>query len=200
MNLTRLTFHIMRIWLTPHPTYEDPTTKPSFEKFPALTVDECRALPFPMMLGSVDALGGGVGDRGPSLGRAPFTCFSRSIFMCSIQRRGRPTLRLAWRVSMAAVAVETVESMMGACSHSHSSSATSSSSSFSPSSSSPSPGKRPALTASWTPPLGWVLMGDWSLLHVDWPPGLGWDAWECQQESKWLLYYMFTFSFFFFFT
>lgn len=112
-------------------------------------------LPFPRMLGSVEFLGGGVGDRGPSLGSAPFTCLSRSILMCSIQRRGRPTLRRACRVSMAAVAVDTVESMMGAGSPSHSSSASSSSlSSFSPSSSSPCPGERPALTASWTPPLG----------------------------------------------
>ena len=74
------------------------------------------------MLGPALPLGGGVGDRGPVLGSAPFTCFSLSIFMCSIQRSGRPMLRLACRVSMAAVAVETVESMMGAGSPSHSSS------------------------------------------------------------------------------
>lgn len=110
--------------------------------------------PLPGMLGSEEPFGGGVGDRGPSLGSAPFTCFSLSILMCSIQRRGRPTLRLVCRVRMAVVAVETVESMIGAGSPSHSSSASSSFSSFSSFSSSPSPGECPALTASWTPLLG----------------------------------------------
>lgn len=82
-------------------------------------------LPFPRMFGTAKPLGGGVGDRDPSLGSAPFTCFSLSIFMCSIQRRGRPMPRLACKVSMAAVAVETVESMTGAGSPSHPSSASS---------------------------------------------------------------------------
>lgn len=139
-----------------------------------------KVLPFPVREGRLWSLKGAVGDRCPSLDLPPFTCLSLSILTCSIQRKGCPRLLRGCRAKVAAVAVavDTVETMMGESSSSPSVSFSSSSSSTSWSSTTSSPTRLIVLTASWTPQLKWELVGDWSLLHEDWPPELGWDVWE----------------------